>query len=217
MIALYIKDYAVDGTEEKDIGHTVAYAMLDTLYRAKFNTPTPIIEKNEYGKPYFVDGSCHFSISHGKGLCAVLLTDEGECGVDIEPEIEENRAKKINTRFLSDRLPVRPLKRDIELRHELTGGVNTQEPKLSGEVEIQELEVCGAEGLTTTAKWTVIEVESFDKMPITAKWTVLEAVLKMSGGGFGDYPQADALLSEARTASFRFKVDKDEYVISIAI
>ena len=51
MIALYIKDYAVDGTEEKDIGHTVAYAMLDTLYRAKFNTPTPGREKNEYGKP----------------------------------------------------------------------------------------------------------------------------------------------------------------------
>jgi hypothetical protein len=189
MIALYIKDYAVDGTEEKDIGHTVAYAMLDTLYRAKFNTPTPIIEKNEYGKPYFVDGSCHFSISHGKGLCAVLLTDEGECGVDIEPEIEENRAKKIDTRFLSDRLPVRPLKRDIELRHELTGGV-----KIQG-----------------------VEVENFDKMPITAKWTVLEAVLKMSGEGFAAFSKRLEIAAVAETKTLFFDGGQNPFYVTVAV
>ncbi len=189
MIALYIKDYAVDGTEEKDIGHTVAYAMLDTLYRAKFNTPTPIIEKNEYGKPYFVDGSCHFSISHGKGLCAVLLTDEGECGVDIEPEIEENRAKKIDTRFLSDRLPVRPLKRDIELRHELTGGV-----KIQG-----------------------VEVESFDKMPITAKWTVLEAVLKMSGEGFAAFSKRLEIAAVAGTKTLFVGGGQNPFYVTVAV
>ena len=211
MIALYIKDYAVDGTEEKDIGHTVAYAMLDTLYRAKFNTPTPIIEKNEYGKPYFVDGSCHFSISHGKGFCAVLLTDEGECGVDIEPEIEENRAKKIDTRFLSDRLPVRPLKRDIELRRELTGGANAQDPKPScevnaqeskpsGEVEIQELEVGGAEGLTTTAKWTV-----------------LEAVLKMSGEGFSAFSKRLEIAAVAETKTLFAGGGQNPFYVTVAV
>lgn len=200
MIALYIKDYAVDGTEEKDIGHTVVYAMLDTLYRAKFNTPTPVIEKNEYGKPYFTDGSCHFSISHGKGLCAVLLTDEGECGVDIEPEIEETRAKKIDTRFLSDRLPVRPLKRDIELRQELTGGENAQEPKPSGDVEIQELEVGGAEGLTTTAKWTV-----------------LEAVLKMSGEGFAAFSKRLEIAERARTKTLLFTNENRAFYVTLAI
>lgn len=200
MIALYIKDYAVDGTEEKDIGHSVAYAMLDTLYRAKFNTPTPVIEKNEYGKPYFVDGSCHFSISHGKGLCAVLLTDEGECGVDIEPEIEENRAKKIDTRFLSDRLPVRPLKRDIELRFELTGGVNAQEPKPSGGVKIQG-----------------VEAESFDKMPITAKWTVLEAVLKMSGEGFAAFSKRLEIAAGARTKTLFAGGGQNPFYVTVAV
>lgn len=190
----------MDGTEEKDIGHTVVYAMLDTLYRAKFNTPTPVIEKNEYGKPYFTDGSCHFSISHGKGLCAVLLTDEGECGVDIEPEIEETRAKKIDTRFLSDRLPVRPLKRDIELRQELTGGENAQEPKPSGDVEIQELEVGGAEGLTTTAKWTV-----------------LEAVLKMSGEGFAAFSKRLEIAERARTKTLLFTNENRAFYVTLAI
>lgn len=200
MIALYIKDYAVDGTEEKDIGHSVAYAMLDTLYRTKFNTPTPVIEKNEYGKPYFVDGNCHFSISHGKGLCAVLLTDEGECGVDIEPEIEENRAKKIDTRFLCDRLPVRPLKRDIELRQELTGGVNAQEPKPLGEVEIKELEVGGAEGLTTTAKWTV-----------------LEAVLKMSGEGFAAFSKRLEIAAVAETKTMFEGGGQNPFYVTVAV
>lgn len=189
MIALYIKDYAVDGTEEKNIGHTVAYAMLDTLYRAKFNTPTPVIEKNEYGKPYFEGGECHFSISHGKGLCAVLLTDEGECGVDIEPEIEENRAKKIDTRFLSDRLPVRPLKRDIELRLELTGGVKIQS----------------------------VEAESFDKMPITAKWTVLEAVLKMSGEGFAAFSKRLEIAEGAGTKTLLFANENRAFYVTVAV
>ena len=211
MIALYIKDYAVDGTEEKDIGHSVAYAMLDTLYRAKFNTPTPIIEKNEYGKPYFVDGSCHFSISHGKGLAAVLLSDEGECGVDIEPEIEENRAKKIDTRFLCDRLPVRPLKRDIELRHELTGGANAQEPKPSGEVEIQELELAGE------VKIQGVEVESFDKMPITAKWTVLEAVLKMSGEGFAAFSKRLEIAAVAETKTMFEGGGQNPFYVTVAV
>ena len=211
MIALYIKDYAVDGTEEKDIGHTVAYAMLDTLYRAKFNTPTPIIAKSELGKPYFVDCSCHFSISHGKGLCAVLLTDEGECGVDIEPEIEENRAKKIDTRFLCDRLPVRPLKRDIELRFELTGGVNAQEPKPSGEVEIKELELAGE------VKIQGVEVENFDKMPITAKWTVLEAVLKMSGEGFAAFSKRLEIADGARTKTLLFANEKRAFYVTLAV
>lgn len=200
MIALYIKDYAVDGTEEKDIGHSVAYAMLDTLYRAKFNTPTPVIEKNEYGKPYFVDGSCHFSISHGKGLCAVLLTDEGECGVDIEPEIEETRAKKIDTRFLCDRLPVRPLKRDIELRFELTGGVNAQEPKPSGGVKIQG-----------------VEAESFDKMPTTAKWTVLEAVLKMSGEGFAAFSKRLEIAAVAGTKTLFAGGGQNPFYVTLAV
>ena len=200
MIALYIKDYAVDGTEEKDIGHSVAYAMLDTLYRAKFNTPTPIIAKSELGKPYFVDGSCHFSISHGKGFCAVLLTDEGECGVDIEPEIEENRAKKIDTRFLSDRLPVRPLKRDIELRFELAGGENAQEPKPSGEVKIQG-----------------VEAESFDKMPITAKWTVLEAVLKMSGEGFAAFSKRLEIAEGARTKTLFAGGGQNPFYVTVAV
>lgn len=189
MIALYIKDYKVDGTEEKDIGHTVAYAMLDTLYRSKFNTPTPIIAKSELGKPYFVDGSCHFSVSHGKGLCAVLLTDEGECGVDIELEIEENRAKKIDTRFLCDRLPVRPLKRDIELRQELTGGV-----KIQG-----------------------VEAESFDKMPITAKWTVLEAVLKMSGEGFAAFSKRLEISAVAGTKTLFAGGGQNPFYVTVAI
>ena len=147
-----------------------------------------------------MDGSCHFSISHGKGFCAVLLTDEGECGVDIEPEIEENRAKKIDTRFLSDRLRVRPLKSDIELRQELTGGENAQESKPSGGVKIQG-----------------VEVESFDKMPITAKWTVLEAVLKMSGEGFAAFSKRLEIAEGARTKTLLFANENRAFYVTVAI
>ena len=211
MIALYIKDYAVDGTEEKDIGHTVAYAMLDTLYRAKFNTPTPVTLKNEYGKPYFADGSCHFSISHGKGLCAVLLTDEGECGVDIEPEIEETRARKIDTRYLSDGLPVHPINGVVELKTELPCQAKTNlsgqaKTDLSGHLQtVREIEI------------QPVEAKSFDEMPTTAKWTFLEAVLKMSGEGFAAFSKRLEIAAVAGTKTLFVGGGKNSFFVTVAV
>ena len=195
MIFLYIKDYIFD--RDADVGRDVAYAMLDTAYGMKFNTPTPVTLKNEYGKPYFADGSCHFSISHGKGLCAVLLTDEGECGVDIEPEIEENRARKIDTRFLSDGLPVHPFDGDVELKTELSCG---QKGEQSAAVKIQEL-----------------AVGCMDELPITAKWTFLEAVLKMSGEGFAAFSKRLEIADSASTKTLLFAGEKKTFYVTLAI
>ena len=48
MIELYIKKYPFEKGADK-LGHTVAYGMLDALYREKFITPPPKIEKNDLG------------------------------------------------------------------------------------------------------------------------------------------------------------------------
>ena len=202
MIFLYIKDYIFD--RDADVGRDVAYAMLDTAYGMKFNTPTPVTLKNEYGKPYFADGSCHFSISHGKGLCAVLLTDEGECGVDIEPEIEENRARKIDTRYLSDGLPVHPIDGVVELKTELPCQAKTD---LSGQLQtVREIEI------------QPVEAESFDEMPTTAKWTFLEAILKMSGEGFAaGYSRRLEIADTASTKTLVFKGEEKTFYVTLAI
>ncbi len=52
------------------------------------------------GKPYLADGSFHISISHTKGYVAVILSDTGEVGIDIEQY--GNRIHKVAHKFMRD-------------------------------------------------------------------------------------------------------------------
>lgn len=53
------------------------------MYEEKYGRPMPEIAVTERGKPYFADGSCHFSISHTKHHVFCILSD---CPVGIDAE-----------------------------------------------------------------------------------------------------------------------------------
>lgn len=53
------------------------------------------------GKPYLPDGSFHISISHTKGLVAIILNKEKEVSIDIE--YVSPRVERIRKRFLNNR------------------------------------------------------------------------------------------------------------------
>ena len=44
----------------------------------------PNIERDENGKPYFSDGKIDFNISHDKDIAAVVISDEGSVGIDVQ-------------------------------------------------------------------------------------------------------------------------------------
>lgn len=203
--------------EEKRL-RSAAYHALERLIK-EFSSDLSCDEKNlelfytDEGKPYLScvqnDNNClhnvpSIGISHDKRIAIAAISDCKRLGVDVQgEEISKRRIERIATRYLA---PLRNLDSSSIPYH----GDFNEEIKwfyLSGNGLSPLDEVISVERLSD-------EAASIDFL---AKWTKLESVLKMSGGGFGDYPQADALLSEARTASFRFKVDKEEYVISIAI
>ena len=84
-------------------GHEAGLALLETLYGA----PLPEIRRTERGKPYFVHGSAHFSITHTKNHVFCVLSD-GPVGIDAE---ETDR--KIDLR-LADRILSQAEKRRFE-------------------------------------------------------------------------------------------------------
>ncbi len=179
MIELYIKKYPYEKGADK-LGHTVAYGMLEAAYREKFNTPPPKIAKTDLGKPFFtpaMDGdSRFFNISHSRGYAAVLLTDMGECGVDIEPDADSRKMEKIKSRFLNKRLKPEEITAEISVRTE----------GFSDGLAIEKYSFCD-ESLTLAV----------------AEWTILEAVLKADGRGFSAFGEGEELAKKMQSVTFK--------------
>lgn len=66
--------------------------------------PGAVIGYYDNGKPYLVHSCRRISISHTAGYVAVMLSDSGEVGVDIEQYGE--RVCRVASRFVNEREPV---------------------------------------------------------------------------------------------------------------
>ena len=78
-------------------GHNAGRALLARMYKARFGKEMPEILIADRGKPYFADGSAHFSISHTKHHVFCVLSDH-PVGVDAEEtdrEVDLRLADKI--------------------------------------------------------------------------------------------------------------------------
>lgn len=64
-------------------GHTAGRQLLEQMYRAYTDAPMPPILIAERGKPYFAEGTLHFSISHTKAHVFCVLSTK-PVGVDAE-------------------------------------------------------------------------------------------------------------------------------------
>lgn len=78
-------------------GHVAGRQLLARLYREETGQECPEIAVAERGKPYFLNGILHFSISHTKGHVFCALSDR-HVGLDAEEtdrEIKPQLAEKI--------------------------------------------------------------------------------------------------------------------------
>lgn len=78
-------------------GHEAGRQLLAKTYREVFGTDCPEIAIAEGGKPYFVDGSAHFTISHTKGhvFCALFDRPVGLDAEEMDRKIDLRLAEKI--------------------------------------------------------------------------------------------------------------------------
>ena len=64
-------------------GHTAGRSLLEQLYLQKTGQPMPPIAHTKLGKPYFIEGDLHFSITHTDRHVFCALSDQ-PVGIDAE-------------------------------------------------------------------------------------------------------------------------------------
>lgn len=195
-----------------------AHRTLEIMYRSIFNERLPETERTPEGKPYLRENphGVYFNVSHTDSYAAVLLTDEGECGVDIEAELPPARAERIDRRYLSgldmsvDTLATQPQiiaarlpsPLDVTDLCELCAVKSQKKPDgmrcQSGEISLTELEIS-------------------NELSAVSRWTLLEAVLKADGRGFAAYKEADDIKAACVARHYLYKDGENKLYISVAI
>ncbi|MBQ8303249.1 MAG: hypothetical protein IJX97_06910 [Clostridia bacterium] len=171
----------------------LAYTTLLCSLKAFFEINDPIIERDADGKPYLKqegEKSIYFNISHSDGAVAVALSDEGEIGMDIQSDIDDKKAERLEKRYLSDL-------------------IYTNE-KVIDEIFFGEIiDEC------LVLNGTVFEnplINSFSE-----KWTVLESLLKLSGKGFGGLSLICDLSKKAKTQVKSINIFNKKYSLAVSV
>ena len=150
----------------------MTYLMLDAIYRRSLGAPLPELRVTDLGKPY-LEGGPAISVSHDKGLVAVAMTEDfAEVGIDIQSEPNPVMASRVRRRFLTPIPPYRKDSPELEflMAHAEKGGID--------------FSVAHPFGTPST---------------FLCDYVRAEAVMKMTGGGFSDFPRLHALCDTCLT------------------
>ena len=178
------------------------------------------LERGKDGKPKFSSLPIFFNISHRGGAVAILLSDEGEVGVDLEEPIDEKRASGIEARFLKGFSPEDGRITEVELIY--------ASMSKCGKIEMMKKLECSDDIPKSDTPIKCAENADYDNnnlqisriypsLDVTSRWTALEAVIKLSGGGFADFPRVKTLTENSRIGSYRIFYRDKEYSVSLAL
>lgn len=149
-------------------------------------------EKDDIGKPYFTGTNLRVSIAHNEDFVVIAYAKWGGIGVDIESEIDEEKAEKLSKRFPN-----------IGLLKAEQNGDGSIGKILAFEMSVEDV-------------FTPISLASAD-CSFTAKWTAAEAIMKCDGGGFSSLPELQKLGADMNTFSFTFDAEEKKQYVSISI
>lgn len=128
------------------------------------------------------------SISHSNGVSAVCLSDEGEIGIDIQAEIDNSKAEKLNGRFFHT---LKPIHTDLNVKYFIC--------------EISDEE----------AYLEPVDLACTDLNSETVKWAMCESLIKLSGGGFGDLKMIENI-SQHSVSELKVFTDKGNFYIAVS-
>ena len=157
-----------------------ARALLASLHEHIWGEVCPTLEKDCYGKPFFVGSKKQLSISHSYGAVAVAISDS-DCpiGVDIENTVSPKRAARVGARF--------PFVKERRFR------------------ELNEITLLFAKRKGDGFSFEKVCLAPVKDNCFTSVWTLTEAILKADGGGFASAKNLDKL--EFITEASAFKID----------
>ncbi len=150
--------------------------------------------RTDSGKPYLVENGeaskIRVSLSHSDGLVAVALSDECEIGVDIQSEIDDSRAERLEKRFFADI----NIKEEFFSQKLLYLNFSDSDTRLS---EMEKPEKCSS--------------------GFTEKWAYCESLLKCEGGGFGDLKRIQKIQKKTKTQTVKINQNSKQFALSTTI
>ena len=151
----------------------MAHLILDALCKRELGISAPDLFVTDRGKPYFQSGAA-ISISHdGRYVAVAFSTDEEALGVDIQSQPNPVMASRVRRRFLTPPPPYRRGEPELEF--------------LMAHVEEDGVDLTPAHPFGTPSSFLCDFVRA-------------EALMKMSGGGFADFPRLSELCATSETA-----------------
>ena len=165
-----------------------------------FSKKLPDVCYSDYGKPFFKEDSCAFSISHDKSIVAVSITDEKDkIGVDIQSfSLRKERPSKIEKRFLSEIDFCDKKKKIKEL-----------------EIRFFSLKENNIKEIDTDS--TIFEYENTENESFFERWTQLEACLKLFGKGFRELKNVNYYLQKTLVETMVLKHGGELFALSVAV
>lgn len=141
-----------------------SYLLLSHAYLEIFEHDMPGIRKNSDGKAFFVGENTEFNISHSENVAAVIISDEGRVGIDVQRVIDRVSAGL--------KAKVEKEKTDLDFSH-------AEEPIC---LKCSHGKLVGAEMLPISEK---------ENMTFFRKWTRREALAKADGRGLSLISEID--------------------------
>ena len=197
------KSLGATGGEGRFTESAAAYILLLSVWERLFGKgEMPAVLRGEAGKPYFEDAKApRFNLSHRAGLALLVISDEGEVGCDVE---WMDDARLTSVARLVERLS-------------LGGGA---ESGLDIGITTARLNIHG--GLQILGEYASIDNDNLhikEKTGLPTPWLAwcrLEAVLKLSGEGFGNLSKREELFASARVTSAAVFAFGEKIAISVA-
>lgn len=226
MIRLYLTDFSSLGELPPEFNRDqhsresfAAIRTLELMYATAYpGERMPSIKRTPEGKPYFAENphGASFSISHAGEFAAVLLSDEGECGVDVEPELDYARAARIDKRFLS---PLDLSMPKTNSQPEVIAQRLTTPVGFSGCCELTVGKIQDVISLSAYPREQreLRELDNTPSLPPVSRWTLLEAVLKADGRGFSAYKSAHEIIPHSAARHYLYTEGERKYYISVAV
>ena len=158
------------------------------------------VTRDEYGKPGLAepDGTpapLFFNTSHSGGIVAVAFSDEGEVGVDLEPQTPPDRAERLSRR-LSESLPPEDLE-VVPFRYTVA-------------------QLLSDDGVSDGALREITVSAPPHPLGFTSRWTLMEAVMKCDGRGFAAIADVTELYHTHDVSTAFFDIGDERYYLSVA-
>ncbi len=240
------------GNERTRLERFAAYTLLFSAANDIFGAEIESISRDEFGKPYIsklkkssspkeekeiknstqvlssekgvLGEKIYFSISHSDGIAAVTLSDEGECGVDLQAMPDGETAGRVEKRFLSSF--VIDEKNDCVATFQNIKYGKNSEKLLSAPLPRDLFFLCFAEPTGSgfdflseppEKEFSFIKNDKDVKFSFLKKWTLCEAILKCSCAGFREIRNVNALKEQMNLWFTPFTVKEELFGLSVAL